>query len=285
MTYEELLRDGQQKARKHRLEEEAVKFLLIELSAMEPHLFYLSLKNSVPKTIQEQFVKVLDRYLFHHEPVQYLLGYTYFYNRRFFVNEDVLIPRRETEQLVDILLKEIKLFWPNEKPLSVLDLGTGSGCIGITLSLENPSLEVTLVDLSHKALVVAKRNSQKFNASVHLVQSDWFEKIHETYDVIVANPPYIRDEEPLDNIVDKEPKSALYGGIYGLDSYEAILKSVHQHIQKKSIIFFEHGAEQKQALNELIYQFLPNAQITHLKDYQNKDRFTMIKIGVDLHDV
>lgn len=285
MTYEELLRDGQRKAREYHLEEEAVKFLLIELSTLEPHLFYLSLKNPVPKAIQEQFMKVLDRYLFHHEPVQYLLGYTYFYNRRFFVNEDVLIPRRETEQLVDILLKEISLFWPIKKPLSVLDLGTGSGCIGITLALENPTLDVTLVDLFPKPLLVAKRNSQAHNVSVQFLQSDWFENIDKPYDVIVSNPPYIREDEPLDDIVDKEPKSALYGGIHGLDAYKKILQSIHPHLKKKSLIFFEHGAEQKQALNDLIHQFLPNSQITHLQDYQNKNRFTMIKIGVDLHDV
>ena len=163
MTYESLLRLANKKAREHHKEEEAVKLLLMELSEQTASEFFLNFKKNVDETLQKKFLEALDQYLIHHIPVQHLIGHSYFFGYAFKVNGDVLIPRAETEQLVGHVLYYIDTYFPDQK-VDLLDLGTGSGCIGLTLALEEKKLNVTVYNsLIEKKLISDKNNIVEFN--------------------------------------------------------------------------------------------------------------------------
>ncbi len=278
MTYEGLLKQSYKKIRNMNKEEEAIKLLLMELSHQNPHDFYLNLKSEVDEKLQIEFLEKLDLYINHDIPVQHLIGYSYFYGRPFKVNQDVLIPRSETEQLVEhVLFYYDKYFSPT--PIKVLDLGTGSGCIGLTLALEEEKLDVTISDISENALKIAKINKEDFKAKAQLVLSDLFENIGDTFDMIISNPPYIPDSEDVQDIVKKEPSVALYGGKLGVDFYEKILDYSRSHLRKKALIAFEHGYQQKEQIYLFAQSFFPDGIILQLKDLAGKDRFTLIGLG------
>lgn len=278
MTYEQLLKFSQKEAVKFNKEVEAVKLLLMELSNQDPHTFYLNLKSEVDEKFKNHFEEQLTKYLKHDIPVQHLIGHAYFYGHAFLVNEHVLIPRSETEQLVEEVLYLYDQYFEHEK-VRVLDLGTGSGCIGLTLSLEEKNMDVSVSDISIKALEVAKNNSEKLNADVSIIHSDLFENIKGTFDIIVSNPPYIPDEEALDNIVKKEPDVALFGGSLGVDFYEKILKQIKPFLKEKALIAFEHGYMQNDVIRAFVKKHLPNAIVIQKKDLQQKDRFTFVGLG------
>lgn len=278
MTYEQLLKFSQKEAVKFNKEVEAVKLLLMELSNQDPHTFYLNLKSEVDEKFKNHFEEQLTKYLKHDIPVQHLIGHAYFYGHAFLVNEHVLIPRSETEQLVEEVLYLYDQYFEHEK-VRVLDLGTGSGCIGLTLSLEEKNMDVSVSDISVKALEVANNNSEKLNADVSIIHSDLFENIKGTFDIIVSNPPYIPDEEALDNIVKKEPDVALFGGSLGVDFYEKILKQIKPFLKEKALIAFEHGYMQNDVIRAFVNKHLPNAIVIQKKDLQQKDRFTFVGLG------
>ncbi|MBN2300019.1 MAG: peptide chain release factor N(5)-glutamine methyltransferase [Acholeplasmataceae bacterium] len=264
-------------------EEEAIKLLLMELSQQNPHEFYLNLKLEVDENLRLDFLKKLDLYLNDDIPVQHLIGYSYFYGHSFQVNANVLIPRSETEQLVEhVLFYYDKYFSPQH--IEVLDLGTGSGCIGLTLALEDEKLDVTISDISEGALKIAKANKEKLKAKVKIILSDLFENIDNSYDMIISNPPYIPDSEEVQSIVKKEPSVALYGGKLGVDFYEKILDHSRKHVNERALIAFEHGYQQKEQIYQFARIFYPEAIIIQLKDLAGKDRFTLIGLGGVLKD-
>lgn len=278
MTYEELLRLGIKKANEYNMEEEAVRFLLLETYTGSQASFYTNLKEEADYNIELLFLKRLDEFLINKIPIQHLLGYAYFHGHKFIVNSDVLIPRRETEELVEHIIHFVEEKY-NKTAIKVLDLGSGSGCIGLTLKKELPYLDVTLADISEKALAVSKENSKLLNVDVNFIKSNWFNNINEKYDVIVSNPPYIPNDEQLADIVKKEPNLALFGGSKGLDFYEVILKDIKNHIKEKGMLFFEHGYQHKEAIFNLAEKYFKEAKIFQYKDLQNKDRFTILIWG------
>lgn len=278
MTYEQLLRDASKKAIENNKEVEAVKLLLMELSEQDPHQFYLNLKKDVDKKVKEKFLDKLNFYLYKDIPVQHLIGHAYFYGHAFSVSSDVLIPRSETESLVEEVLYLYDTYF-DQKEVSVLDLGTGSGCIGITLSLEESHMKVSISDISLEALEIATQNRDKLKANVEIIHSDLFKNINQKFDIIVSNPPYIPDEEVIDNIVKKEPDVALYGGQLGVDFYEKILKDIKPFLKEKSLIAFEHGYMQKEVIKGFVKKHLKDGLIVQKKDLQQKDRFTFIGFG------
>lgn len=278
MTYESLLRAGYKKAKLHDKEEEAVKLLLMELSNQDPHQFYLHLADDAGLAFEKLFLGKLDQYLSDDIPVQHLIGHSYFFGHKFKVNQDVLIPRSETEQLVEHILYYYDQYFNDEK-LEVLDLGTGSGCIGLTLDVEEENLNVTISDISAEALIVATENKINLNANAQIIQSDLFENINQNFDMIISNPPYIPDDEIVQDIVTKEPSVALYGGKLGVEFYERIIKESKKYIKEKALIGFEHGYQQKAQIYAFAKNYYPDANIIQLKDLQGRDRFTFIGIG------
>ena len=161
-------------------------------------------------------------------PVQYIIGYVDFYGLKINVNEFTLIPRYETEYLIELTLKEIKKM--NLDNPKILDLCTGSGAIGLTLKSLLPSSEVTLSDISKDALMVANKNKNELNLDVNIIESDLFKNIPGKFDVIISNPPYVMTNEPLPKDVLYEPHLALYSGPKGIDHIEEIFKNIKWYI-------------------------------------------------------
>jgi len=170
-------------------------------------------------------------------PVQYIIGYVDFYGLKIFVNENTLIPRYETEYLVEKTLNLIKKY--KLENIKILDLCTGSGAIGLTLKSMLPKSKVTLSDISVSALEVAKQNKENLSLDVNIIESDLFSNIHEKYDVIITNPPYVMTTEPLPPTVLKEPHQALYSGEKGINHIEQILKNIKNYLNEKYIIAME----------------------------------------------
>ncbi len=208
------------------------------------------------------------------EPVQYIVGNVNFYGNIIDVNKNVLIPRFETEELIEKTLKKIKN--KNEK-LRIVDLGTGSGCIAITLKKELPNSIVDAVDISDKALEVAKDNAKLNNVKINFYQGNMLEPLTDKYDIIISNPPYIDKDEPIMDIVkNNEPELALYADNNGLYYYEYILKNAISYLNNDYLIAFEIGYKQGSKLIELSNKYLPNSKIIIEKDLSGKDRFAFI---------
>jgi release factor glutamine methyltransferase len=185
------------------------------------------------------------------EPVAYLLGRREFFGREFAVSPAVLIPRPETELLVDIAAAEVGA----DATARILDLGTGSGCIAITLALEFPQAQVTAVDASPTALATARRNAERHGARVRLLHSDWFAALDgESFDLIVANPPYVAAADPHLAAGDlrHEPAAALASGADGLDAIRRILAAAPAHLAPGGQLWLEHGHDQAAAVRELL---------------------------------
>ncbi|WP_162146879.1 peptide chain release factor N(5)-glutamine methyltransferase [Acholeplasma granularum] len=263
---------------KHNKDPHAIKWLITELSGYSPTQFYANLNTEVSLEIESLIESGYKKYVFENIPVQHITGFSYFYGYKFKVNEHVLIPRRETEELVEETLLIYDQYFSNKK-VDVLDLGTGSGNIAITLSLEEDNLNVDAIDVSTKALEVAKINNNELGGNVNFFQSDWFSNVTKKYDIIIANPPYIPNNEHVDDIVLKEPNLALFGGVIGLEPYEIILKESKNFLNSNAFIGFEHSMFQSAMLKEMILKYHPNAIIKQLKDLQGKDRMSFVLIG------
>ena len=205
-------------------------------------------------------------------PVQYIVENVNFYGYTYKVNKNVLIPRFETEELVENTIELIKKKF--NKKVSILDIGTGTGCIGITLKRELDAF-VTISDISKKALKVAKYN--KKDLDIKIIYSNLLEKINDKYDVIISNPPYISyDEDIMDLVKNNEPHIALYADNEGLYCYEEILKTCRKNLNKDFLIAFEIGEKQKDKIIKLANKYLDNIEIISKKDMQERDRMIFI---------
>lgn len=207
-------------------------------------------------------------------PVQYIIGNVDFYGNTIYVNKNVLIPRFETELLVDKTIKYIKNNY--QEKIDILDLATGSGCIGITLKKEIDST-VDASDISIKALDTAKDNATKNNVNINFINSDMLSNITKKYDVIISNPPYLtREDDIMDIVKNNEPEIALYAEDNGLYYYDVILKNVKNNLKDKFIIAFEIGYTQANSIKEMALKYLKDINVKIEKDYSNRDRFIFI---------
>ena len=207
-------------------------------------------------------------------PVQYIVGEVDFYGNIFKVNKNVLIPRFETEQLIELTMEYIEDKF--DDVVDILDIGTGSGCIAITLK-KNINCNVDAVDVSTDALKVAEYNKKLNNVDINLFKSDMLSSVSKKYDVIISNPPYIGREEDIEGIVEKnEPHIALYADNDGLYYYEEILKSCKKNLKDNFIIAFEIGKSQGKLVKNLALKYLDNIDVFIKKDLNNLDRFVII---------
>jgi len=218
-------------------------------------------------------------------PVQYIVGQEHFYGRPFIVNEEVLIPRPETEELVLGILERTKKLFVSEEQIQVVDVGTGSGAIAITLALENSRMNVSAVDIAKESIDVAEKNANDLNASVRFMHGDLLsplierkEKVH----IVVSNPPYIPNQEveTLSTVVkDYEPLRALAGGEDGLDFYRRLSEEIPHVIESTAIIGFEVGVGQGEAVASLLQNALPHADVEVVLDINGKDRMVFATIS------
>ena len=217
----------------------------------------------------EEAIKQLEQGI----PVQYIVGNVDFYGYEFKVNKNVLIPRFETEELVNRTIKYIKKYITNPK---IVDLGTGSGCIAITLSKEL-DVRVDAVDISEKALEVAKENNESNDSKVTFCKGNMLEPLNKKYNIIISNPPYISRNEEIEDIVkNNEPELALYADNDGLYYYEQILKNSSKYLEDKFLIAFEIGYLQGEKIKELALKYLNNINVKIEKDLSEKDRYVFI---------
>jgi len=207
-------------------------------------------------------------------PVQYIVGEVDFYGNIFKVNKNVLIPRFETEQLIEITMEYINDRF--DGCVDILDIGTGSGCIAITLK-KNINCNVDAVDISSDALEVAEYNKKLNNVDINLFKSNMLSNVSKKYDVIISNPPYIGREEDIQGIVEKnEPHIALYADNDGLYYYEEILKNCKKNLNDNFIIAFEIGQSQGKLVKDIALKYLDNIDVFIKKDLNNLDRFVII---------
>lgn len=206
------------------------------------------------------------------EPVAYLVGFREFFGRDFLVSPAVLIPRPETELLVEIALAKVGA----DATANILDLGTGSGCIGVTLALELPRARVTAVDASAAALQLAQRNAERLGARLDLRQSDWFSALDdEHFDLVVANPPYIAAADPhlAEGDLRHEPRAALSSGADGLDALRRIIADASAHLAPEGQIWLEHGYDQATIVRTL----LASAGLVYIE--QHRDLAGIIRVS------
>lgn len=280
MTYQSFIKSMQDKAYENGKEESAVILILEAVTKLETNFLYMKMNEEIEEDIINKFNDIFNKYLFDNKPVQYLIGYSTFYGYDFIVNNNVLIPRFETEELVENVLYRYDEHFKGKKVL-VCDLACGSGCIGITLDKEEPNMEVIATDISNEALEVAKMNNEKLNANVKFLQGDMLEPVKNyKFDIFVSNPPYIPNDELVDPLVkDNEPNIALFGGSDGMKFYDIILKGVKPLLKEKAIIAFEHGYDKKEEMLALTKKYFPNSKAEVLKDLEGKDRMTFIYVG------
>ncbi|MDE6656684.1 MAG: peptide chain release factor N(5)-glutamine methyltransferase, partial [Anaeroplasmataceae bacterium] len=203
-----------------------------------------------------------------------------FYGYQFDITKDVLIPRFETEELVEQILYRYDAHFKGRK-VDVCDLATGSGCIAITLALEEKNMKVVATDISKEALEVAKENSQRLGAHVEFLEGDMLKPVeNRKFDIFVSNPPYIPEDEDVMSLVkDNEPNIALFGGKDGMKFYRIILSGVKVLLKEKAMICFEHGYNKREEMLTLAKEYFPEAKAEVIQDLEGKDRMTFIYVG------
>ena len=253
---------------------------LFELCNDENINLYLEKDNEARKSIVDKYESGVKR-LIEGEPLNYVLGYSYFYVYRLKVDEAVLIPRFETEELVGRVLSGYDEYFKDQK-IDLADVGTGSGAIAIALKKEEDNLNVYASDISKEALEVAILNAQNNQADIRFFEGSMLKPLIENnikLDILVSNPPYIRNDEVVEHSVrDYEPNVALFGGDDGLKFYRMIFEDAHKVLKERSMMFFEMGYDQKENLTALAREFFPSADINVYKDINNKDRMLVIKL-------
>ena len=271
MTVEELIVYG-----KGKTSSDHAKMLLSSYLDVNPLELLTILDKEVDSDVEKLYKSSLEA-LKENKPIQYVIGNVNFYGLKFIVNKNVLIPRFETEELVEHVVEYAKSL--NKDKIKILDLGCGSGAIGLTLKSILKDSEVTLVDISKEALEVAKLNANNLNLDVKFIESDWFSNVKlEKYDIIVSNPPYIRADEEIEEIVrDNEPSLALYGGVDGLDCYRKILANIKPYLNDKFLIAFEIGESQKEEIYDIVNKYLYDVEITCKKDLYGRNRMIFVR--------
>lgn len=257
-----------------------IKAFLFELCNDADVDLFLSLDKPADSTLEAKFHSGIQEILMG-KPMNYVLGYCWFYGYRLKVNEDVLIPRYETEELVLQILNKIDNL--SDQSLTLADVGTGSGAIAIALKKEADNIEMYASDISSEALVVAKQNAKDLDADIEFMCGDMLKPLIEKgikLDILVSNPPYIPSDEVMEHsVVDFEPHVALFGGEDGLKFYESIINDAPKVMKEPCMMAFEIGYNQKETLSKLFKDAFSNCDLEVLKDINGKDRILFVKLS------
>jgi release factor glutamine methyltransferase len=252
--------------------------LMLELTDQHQLNLYMVDDEEIDTEILSEFESGIQR-LCKHEPLAHILGYEWFFGRKFSVSNDVLVPREETEELIGFILSDIDdLFGQGE--LDCADIGTGSGALAITLKAEEPRCRVWASDISIEALEVAKKNAKELDCDVTFLQGDMAQPLIERQirlDVCISNPPYIKKAEFVErSVVDFEPHVALFGGTDGLDLYRKLLDQAPLLMKERSMMAFEMGYDQQETLRQEVVSRFPFARVEFKRDINGKDRMCFV---------
>ena len=263
--------------RRQAKEESLARFLLMYMLD-EMREFNENLVLELTEEDEQKYFQLINKHIKDDTPLSHLVGFEYFYDRKFKVTSDVLSPRMETEELVYKVIDYIRK--NNLTNIKILDLCTGSGIIGITLKkeLEEFGVEIIASDISSRALAVAKENASSLEADISFVESDLFSNIKDKFDIIVSNPPYIAydDKETIkENVLNYDPHLALFADEDGMYFYRNIVEEARQYLTEKGIIFFEIGYNQKEKIITLGEN--NKFETVVYKDINGRDRIAVLK--------
>ena len=276
MKLAQIFKDFEEKLIAQGEEAESLSFVYRSLKNLSFTDFVFALQQEVTEE-EKQFVEEIFKKLAEHIPAQYIIGHTEFFGMQLKVDERVLIPRPETEELVELILAE------NPKDnLKVLDIGTGSGAIALALAKNRPDWTITASDISQDALDLASKNAEFQNFNIFFKKSDCFSEISSKYDIIVSNPPYIsrRDESEVGlNVLHSEPHLALFADEDGLAIYRRISEEVKNYLGDGGKIYLEIGYKQGFSVPTLFKENLPEKRVRTLKDQFGQDRMVVVDDG------
>lgn len=283
MTIREIIKKATKLVLANDKEESAAVILFSETQGISRSEMFVKYDDEYSDEGATAYFTLLDKYINENVPVQYIIGHTNFYGHEFNVNSDVLIPRPETAELVENVLYFYDEYFKGED-LDLVDIGTGSGCISVTLALEEKHFNVSASDISSEAIKVAKSNAKKLGADVKFYVGDMVSAVFgNTYDILVSNPPYIPVEEQVMSLVkDNEPHVALFGGEDGLMFYRVILRDAKKVLKKdKFMIAFEHADDKAKEVRDIAKMEYPNANVFTKKDMEGRDRMTFVLMGCE----
>lgn len=258
-------------------EESLARFLLMYMLDESPQLFSNSFSEQMSKENENKYFSLIEKHIKEDVPLSHLVGFEYFYDRKYKVTKDVLSPRMETEELIYKVIEYVKASSKNN--FKILDLCTGSGIIAITLKkeLSQFSIDVVASDISEEAIKVAKENAQSHDAIIKFIQSDIFNNIADKFDIIVSNPPYIdrKDEVTMqDNVLKYDPHLALFAEEEGMYFYRKIIEQANDYLNENGVIFFEIGYDQKDKIIKLADLNGYSAEV--YKDINGRDRMAFL---------
>ena len=276
MKLAQMFKDFEEKLIAKGEEAESLSFVYRSLKNLSFTDFVFALQQEVTEE-EKQFVEEIFKKLAEHIPAQYIIGHAEFFGMQLKVDERVLIPRPETEELVDLILAENP-----EKNLKVLDIGTGSGAIALALAKNRPDWSVTATDISQDALELATENAKRQDLNLSFIKSDCFSEISSKYDIIVSNPPYISRADEVEvglNVLHSEPHLALFADEDGLAIYRKIAEESKDYLNDGGKIYLEIGYKQGQSVPALFMENLPEKRVRTLKDQFGQDRMVVIDDG------
>ncbi len=278
MTNKELMNKATAILEEHQIYTGFSRVLMLEMMQEQGMDMYALMDEETVPSFHEAYLKNVEL-LSQDIPLGYVLGYEWFYGYKLKVNESVLIPRGETEELVGHVLADIDEYF--EKPL-IADIACGSGAIGLALSLEL-NLPVVSTDISEEALVVAKENNKTLGAQLEILQGDMLEPVLDRkFDVLVCNPPYIKNTEHIQtSVLSHEPHVALFGGEDGLYFYRKVFDKAHLVLNEKAMMAFEIGFDIGDALLELAQKQFPLARVELKQDMNGLDRMLFVYFGLE----
>ena len=278
MKLAQIFKDFEEKLIVQGEEAESLSFVYRSLKNLSFTDFIFTLQQKVTEE-EKEFVEEIYTKLANHIPAQYIIGHADFFGMQLKVDERVLIPRPETEELVELILAE------NLKDnLKVLDIGTGSGAIALALAKNRLDWSVTASDISEDALELATENANAQNLNLSFIKSDCFSEISSKYDIIVSNPPYISREDQEEvglNVLHSEPHLALFADEDGLAIYRRIAEDSKDYLNDGGKIYLEIGYKQGQSVPALFMENLPEKRVRTLKDQFGQDRMVVIDDGED----
>ena len=276
MKLAQIFKDFEEKLIAKGEEAESLSFVYRSLKNLSFTDFVFALQQEVTEE-EKQFVEEIYKKLAAHIPAQYIIGHAEFFGTELKVDERVLIPRPETEELVDLILTENP-----EKNLKVLDIGTGSGAIALALAKNRPDWSVTAADISQDALELATENAKSQDLDLTFIRTDCFSEISSKYDIIVSNPPYISRADEVEvglNVLHSEPHLALFADEDGLAIYRRIAEDSKDYLNDGGKIYLEIGYKQGQSVPALFMENLPEKRVRTLKDQFGQDRMVVIDDG------
>ena len=278
-TYKQLVEEASKQCELVNISGQTALLYLLELCEKEHYDYYMNQNDEISSEMELSYKAGITRIL-NQEPMNYVLGFSWFYGYKFIVDDNVLIPRPETEELVANILADIDLYFKDYETINCVDIGTGSGAIAIALAKEETKIKMLATDISEGAIEVAKINAKNNDVNIDFLCGSMADPLVENnvkVDFLISNPPYIKQAEILDASVDNfEPHLALFGGDDGLYFYRLIFEKAKLVLNKRSIMAFEMGYDQKETILNEVKKYFGDVRAEVITDINGKDRMLFV---------